>query len=134
MSDWLQNLKPGDYVIVHTYRSLGTQPETSTGRVYRVTNTTVVLQAGKDENSPGARYDRTTGTEKTSDVWHKSRIEEATPEAVEKNRQAWRRYNLTTQLKNTDWNSLPIDTLRDISKLVHAAQNGNLNESNHTRS
>lgn len=107
MTDWLQNLKPGDLVLVTGNKNgFNNAPDTTTGRVFRVTKTTIILQAGKDENSAGYKFNRTDGYQRTSDSYNRRKLVERTPEAFAKHDEAWRRYRLINTLKSFDYNKL----------------------------
>ena len=107
MNNWLQELKPGDLVLVDGNKSgFNDAPDTTTGRVLRVTKNTIVLQAGRDE-SAGYRFNRATGEQRTSDSFAtRRRLIERTPKMLEVHNEEWRRYKMIRALKSFNYNDL----------------------------
>src|SRR5688572_13959575 len=115
---WLSQLKVGDRVLVLGGNPSHNAPSTTSGRVFRITTNTIILQAGKDENSPGLKFDRATGNERPRDRWLWASLLEPTPANVAAHNAAWRKYKLVNFLRNTDYTALSLDTLDAIAKLV----------------
>lgn len=118
--NWTYNLKPGDKVLVDGNSNAfnGGAPDTTTGRVFKVTATLVILQDGKDEASAGYRFDRLSGVQKTSDSYNRKHLIEPTEAALTKHRADWRRYKLVTRLKQTKWSAFPDPALERFYKLL----------------
>ncbi|KKL03903.1 hypothetical protein LCGC14_2621460 [marine sediment metagenome] len=103
--EWLENLKVGDRVVINT-TSYGSQGDNSVSVVERLTKTLIITKGGRkfrrnDGLSPGGE-------------WSKDTLQEPTPEAVDRIRQA----NLANKLRHYDWKPLPLATLRAIYDLL----------------
>ena len=102
--DWLQELKPGDKALVREGRSDYNQRTAVT--VVKVTRTQIVLENDR-------RFHRDSGQSLAGGDWHRSYLEQATPEAcealalqerMERQAQVWRKvgYYLHTTKPPTD--------------------------------
>lgn len=111
MSDWLQNLKAGDEVIVR--RGLGhTRNYIST--IDKVTPTQIVIGE--------SRYNRTTGRRRGDTGWNSANLVEPTREALAIAREAARRELYTAKLRTMNWAALPADALEAILTMIKNAE------------
>ena len=102
MSEWYENLKPGDRVFVERggfYRGSGIDT------VERLTPTLIVMKSG-------LRFKRKNGHEHGGDAWHGSFLRKLTQERMERIEVE----KLTHRMRSkVDWSKVPLSTLRDIA-------------------
>lgn len=98
MSEWLNNLKVGDKVVIG-----GGLDGDIISRVERLTNTLIITAAGsrfrKDGHAPGQS---------------RCILQEPTPEILNR----IRRVNLARHFRRYDWQELPLETLVAVFKLL----------------
>lgn len=113
--EWLQNLKAGDEVAVAS-SGMG-------GRVYtfhkvaKITPTQVVVLINPQTNAV-TRFRRDGGDEVGAEVWHRSSIEEATPELKARITAENRRKNIIYKLSKFNWRDLTDEELVRIYDVV----------------
>ena len=110
MSKWLENLTPGDTVIVSGSGSAATNYTTT---VERLTKTLVIL------NPHGTRYNRNTGSEVGGDRWHSKHIIEPTVERVAAIRAKHHRTKVVQTFRNINTNDLSIKQLEQIIEIAN---------------
>lgn len=116
MSDWLQNLKPGDEVIVRR-SGWGSQSTRTIQPVVRVTAT--IITAGKGGNE--AQYNRKTGQQRGADRYFYNALEEPTPEALEEVREIRFRAKVLDRLRgvvDVQCKDVTTDQLRRICEIL----------------
>lgn len=101
--DWIQNLKVGDRVVKLSGGGIGSCDSIST--VERFTKTLIITKSG-------GRFSRLDGTQSAGHFC--DRITQPTQELVDK----IIRDVLIRKFTRYDWNELPIQTLREIRKLL----------------
>ena len=115
MSDWLNELKAGDEVIV---RGTGYRNQSQVGRVAKRDKVKVVVALRHGE----ARFSARNGYSFSGDSWNRSYLAEATPDLLAKTRDENRREWLIDRIKK----ALPFDkhstaTLEQIVALLEDA-------------
>jgi len=119
-NDWLAQLKPGDTVLVQGRgNALSSAPLSTTGKVFKVTKTMIVLRKG-NEDAPGTRFRRDTGREVTTDSGHWAQLLEPTPEAIATHDKTWSKFKIVRRLEGTDWKQLPLELLETINRVLDA--------------
>jgi hypothetical protein len=104
VSDWLEDLKPGDRVIVDS-GFFGPTLRT----VERVTATQILVGQ--------SRYRRSSGSPVGGDPWARNYLREATPECVAQVRQR----SLAERLAKTKWSEYPLERLEAVAALLKDA-------------
>lgn len=102
--EWLDNLKPGDRVIVDG--GSGLYPP-SVCKVERLTATQIVLDGG-------GRFRRTNGSQVGVTGWTIPFLSEATPERIAEIVEERRRRRLLSLLHKADWSSYSTEKLEEI--------------------
>lgn len=108
---WLKDLKAGDLVIV--------SPGASYNSDYVAT---VTYTTATQVHIGGTKYDRANGREKGANSWHRSRLEQATPAAIEAIRLREEIGRLVRKFADLNWRKLPIDALEQIERIIAANQ------------
>lgn len=106
MSDWLENLKAGDYVFVqnHNTKRLTT--------IERLTKTQFVVA------DTSTRFKRTTGREIGGSSWFSCYLAEATEENIAAFKAQNQRNKLIRMVAETDWRKLSTEQLNEILNIV----------------
>jgi len=117
-ANWIQKLKAGDNVLVQAGNQMSDAPEVRMGRVLRVTPTSVTLEHATMKGVTGARFNRETGNQRTSDSYGAGHLIEPTEAAVKEYREAWQRYRMVNELRAVKWKNLPTDKLREVHTLA----------------
>ena len=106
---WLEQLKPGDAVIVDRGRQ-GQDIE----HVSRLTATQIILRVGQGES----RYRKKDGKSLGASTWSINYLCEPTDMALAFTEQANRRRRLLAQMSQMDWSKLPSTTLEQIVRVA----------------
>lgn len=102
MSNWLEQLKPGDKVIVS---GLGTFGSKAVCIVERLTTTQIILCG------ISTRYRRNSGDEVGGDIWNRSYLMEATPHAIQEIREKTERNKAIRAIESASFKTLSTDQL-----------------------
>lgn len=107
--NWLENLKPGDEVIVSGW---GVRASDSIARVERLTKTQVIL-----EDIP-TRFRVATGRSIGTTRWHHLYLRQGTYGSLAKVREAQFRRRSIASIRRCDLDALPTDRLRRIVDII----------------
>jgi len=110
MSNWLNELKPGQTVIVGPK---GAGDFATLDTVDRITPTQIITHHGM-------RFRRKNGREVSGDQWWWSSLEEPTPEAVARVRADLKRRRMLAYLRDVKWSELSSEVLERAVALVKA--------------
>jgi len=106
-NNWLQNLKPGDSVIV------------SPGATYTPDYVAMVTRTTATQIHIGnVKFRRTNGREVGGDRWHSADLREPTPDALAAVRLREHKARLLSKFRETRWGRLPLSVLEEIERMV----------------
>ena len=105
MSEWYENLKPGDLVEVQRG---GVYQGSVIDTVERLTPTLIVLESG-------LRFKRINGLEYGGSEWNGNYLRQMTQERIERIEAGNLAYRIRIKISKVDWSKVPLSTLRDIS-------------------
>lgn len=118
--DWLESVKPGDYVIVRGQYGVGR----SVGRIGRLTKTRIMISlphGGVLSHVIETAFRRSDGGEVGANSYNRRQLEEGTPEVIEAVRKSSRKAKLAQALGHRNWENVSLEVLEAITLLLTEA-------------